>query len=203
VLKIGLTGGIASGKSTTAQILHDLGAATFDADRIVAELYAPGAEGSRAVAALFGSEVLAADGSVSKPALARRAFADPAARRRLEAAVHPLVVAEIRRHFADAQLHGAPVAVAEASQILEGDYAGEFDRIVVVTAPLEARRSRAAARGLSSEEMDSRSAAQIRPDQARARADDLIENAGTPGDLKEEVGALYARWLKAPRRSAP
>lgn len=203
MLRIGLTGGIASGKSTAAQILHDLGAATFDADRIVAELYAPGAEGSRAVAALFGSGVLAADGSVSKPALARLAFSDPAARRRLEAAIHPLVVAEIRRRFAEAQGRGAAVAVAEASQILEGDYAGEFDRIVVVTAPPEARRARAAARGLSSEEMESRSAAQIGPDQARARADDLIENAGTPGELKEEVGALYVRWLKAPRRSAP
>jgi len=203
VLKIGLTGGIASGKSTAAQILHDLGAATFDADRIVAELYAPGAEGSRAVAALFGSELLAADGSVSKPALAGLAFSDPAARRRLEAAIHPLVVAEIRRRFAQAQRRGATVAVAEASQLLEGGYSEEFDRIVVVTAPPEARKARAAARGLSAEEVERRSAAQIRPDEARARADDVIENAGTPAELKEEVGALYARWLRAPRRSAP
>lgn len=202
MLRVGLTGGIASGKSTAARILHDLGAATFDADRIVAELYAPGGTGARAVGEVFGNGVLAADGSVAKPALARLAFSDPAARRRLEAAIHPLVVEEIRRRFAEAESRGARVAVAEASQILEAGSAGEFDRIVVITAPEGARRRRAGARGISPEEMERRGAAQIRPDEARAQADDVVENAGSPDELKEELAALYARWIRAAGRSA-
>jgi dephospho-CoA kinase len=202
VLKIGLTGGIASGKSTAAKILHDLGAAVFDADRIVAELYAPGAAGTRAAEALFGREILDADGSASKPAIARRVFSDPEARRRLEAAIHPLVIEEIRRLFSQAASRGAPVGVAEASQIFEGGYASEFDRVVVVAAPDEARRARAAAGGVPADEFGRRSAAQIDPAEARALADDVIENAGSPEKLKEEVAALYSRWTRASATSA-
>ena len=202
MLRIGLTGGIASGKSTVARILHDLGAAVFDADRIVAELYAPGAEGARAVASVFGSGVLDSGGAVSKPALARLAFSDPAARARLEAAIHPLVVEEIRRRFAEAERRGAPAAIAEASQILEGDYSGEFDRVVLVVAPEETRRARGADRGVAPEEIARRVAAQIDPREARALADDVIENSGTLADLKEEVAAAWARWRGVSRRSA-
>jgi dephospho-CoA kinase len=202
VLKIGLTGGIASGKSTAGKILHDLGAAVFDADTIVAGLYAAGAPGARAVEKLFGSETLAADGSVAKPALARLVFDDPVARRRLEAAIHPLVVAEIRRRFADAEDGGAAVGVAEASQIFEGGYAKEFDRVVVVAAPDGVRRERALARGVPAGELGRRSAAQIPPAEARALADDVVENAGSPEELKEEVAALYARWIRAGATSA-
>jgi len=202
VLRVGLTGGIASGKSTVARILHDLGAAVFDADRIVAGLYAPGAAGTRAVEALFGREILDADGSASKPAIARRAFADPSARLRLEAVIHPLVIAEIRRLFSEAERSGCPVGVAEASQIFEGGYAKEFDRVVVVAAPDGARRERAAARGIPEEELGRRSAAQLRPAEARALADDVVENAGSPEELREEVAALYSRWLRSSGTSA-
>jgi len=202
VLRIGLTGGIASGKSTVGRILHELGAAVFDADRIVAELYAPGAEGARAVESVFGPGVLDSGGAVSKSALAHLAFSDPAARARLEAAIHPLVVEEIRRRFADAERRGARAAVAEASQILEGDYPREFDRIVLVVAPDGARRARGAARGVAPEEIDRRFAAQIDPQEARARADDVIENSGTLEDLKEEVAAAWARWRGISGRSA-
>ena len=202
MLKIGLTGGIASGKSTVAKILHDLGATVFDADRIVEALYAPGAAGTRAVEALFGSGMLGASGAVSKPALARLAFSDPGARGRLEAAIHPLVVEEIRKRFAEAQRRGAPAAVAEASQILEGDYAREFDRVVLVVAPEETRRARGETRGVAREDVDRRLAAQIDPREARALADDVIENSGTLDELKEEVAAAWARWREVSRRSA-
>jgi len=202
MLRVGLTGGIASGKSTAGKILHDLGAAVFDADAIVAELYAPGAAGSRAVAELFGGDVLAPDGSAAKAVLARLAFSDPDARRRLEAAIHPLVVAEIRRRFAQAERAGAAVAVAEASQIFEGGYAKEFDRVVVVASPDAARGARAAARGVPAEELRRRSAAQIAPAEARVLADDVVENAGSPEELKEEVAALYARWIRSSAASA-
>jgi len=174
----------------------------FDADRIVADLYRPGAAGARAAEALFGREILDADGSASRPAIARRAFSDPSARRRLEEAIHPLVIAEIRRLFSQAEGAGAPIAVAEASQIFEGGYASEFDRVVVVTAPDEARKARAFARGVAGGELERRSAAQLPPAEARALADDVIENAGSAGDLEEEVAALYSRWTRASRTSA-
>ena len=196
MLRIGLTGAIASGKSTVGQILQEFGAAVFDADRIVADLYAQGAAGTRAIERLFGAEMLDADGRVSKQALARLAFDDPAARRRIEAAIHPLVAAEIRRRFAEAERSGAPVAVVEASQILEAGYRTEFDRILLVAAPEEARLVRGEARGVPADEIRRRSAAQLRADDARASADDVVENAGSPAALREEVGALFARWRK-------
>ena len=135
MIRIGLTGGIASGKSVAAKILHDFGAVVFDADAIVAALYAPGAPGAAAVERLFGREILDAGGAVAKPALAKLAFDDPGSRRRLEEAIHPLVIAEIRRRFAEAEGAGAKAAVAEASQLLEGGYGKEFDRVLLVVAP--------------------------------------------------------------------
>ena len=194
-MRVGLTGGIASGKSTVAGMLRDLGTPVFDADRIVAELYAPGAAGTKAVEALFGREALEEGGSVSKPELARRLFSDPAVRRRLETEIHPLVVAEIRRRFAEAERSGASIAVAEASQIFEGGYEKEFDRVIAVVAPQPARLSRGVARGVSREEMLRRIASQISEDEAQAKADDVIENSGTLEALRQRVAAVHHRWL--------
>ena len=179
MLRVGLTGGIASGKSTAAAALRDLGAAVFDADRIVADLYANGAPGAREVERLFGRAMLDERGAVSKARLAKLAFDDPAARRKLEAAIHPLVIAEVRRRFADAERSGAPAAVAEASQLLEGGYGAEFDRVVLVVAPVPLRLARAEARGLPRAEAERRIAAQIPEARARALATDVIENDGS------------------------
>lgn len=195
MLRVGLTGGIGSGKSAAARILHDSGAATVDADRIVAALYAPGSAGTAAVARLFGAAMLEPDGAVSKAALGTLAFRDPEARRRLEAAIHPLVVAEIRRRFAEAERAGAPVAVAEASQLLEAGYAGEFDRVVLVVAPRAVRLARAEARGISRAEAERRMDAQMAEEKARALADDVVDNAGTVEDLRKRVEALYRSWI--------
>ncbi len=198
MLRIGLTGGIAAGKSSAAKILRDLGAEVFDADAIVADLYAPGAPGAKAVEGLFGRAVLDASGTVSKPALAKLAFADAGSRRRLEAAIHPLVIGEIRRRFAEAEMAGAPSAVAEASQLLEGDYGREFDRVLLVAAPREVRLARAQKRGIAREDAERRMAAQMPEGEARARADDVVENAGTLEELKEKLRALYRGWTKMP-----
>jgi len=194
VIRVGLTGGIASGKSAAARILHDFGAAVFDADAIVAALYAPGAPGAAAVERLFGPQFLDAGGAVAKPALAKVAFDDPGSRRRLEAAIHPLVIAEIRRRFAEAERAGATVAIAEASQLLEGGYAGEFDRVLLLTAPLPVRLARARARGLPPEEAERRIGAQMAEEDARAIADDVVENAGTVEELRASLAPLYRMW---------
>lgn len=196
---MGLTGGIASGKSTVGMILSRLGAAVFDADRIVAELYQAGKPGARAVEDLFGSPFLAPDGSVDKARLGREVFSVETSRKRLESAIHPLVGADIRRRFAEAEKDGFPVAVAEASQIFEASYESEFDRIVLVVSPDGMRVERGRGKGLDAGELARRMAAQIAEGEARGKADDVIVNAGSTENLKAAVERLYAGWI-APDR---
>src|SRR5687768_13443309 len=117
MLRIGLTGGLAAGKSSVAAHLARLGAVVFDADRIVADLYRPGEPGRAAARELFGDQVFDARGEVDRRKIARIVFSDPSKRRALESRLHPLVRAEIDRRFADAERNGAAVAVAEASQL--------------------------------------------------------------------------------------
>ena len=199
MLRVGLTGGVASGKSTAGEFFASLGAAVFDADEIVAGLYGPGKAGSRAVEELFGKRFLAESAAVDKARLAREVFSDAAARRRLEAAIHPLVIAEIRKQFAAAEEKGSRVAVAEASQIFEGGYEKEFDRVVLVVSPDVVRMKRWREKGLAPEELTRRIAAQVVENEARKKADDVIVNGGTVEDLRRKVGELYSSWV-APKR---
>jgi dephospho-CoA kinase len=201
VLRVGLTGGIASGKSTVGAILTGLGARVFDADGIVAELYRAGGPGARAVEESLGAGFLAPDGSVDKAKVAREVFSDAASRRRLECAVHPLVAAEIRGRFAEARKDGAAVAVAEASLIFEARYGDEFDRVVLVVSPETDRLQRGLEKGFDSSELTRRMAAQIPEIEAREKADDVIVNDGTVEDLRAAVERLYAGWI-APDRKA-
>jgi len=141
VLRVGLTGGLASGKSTVAGILADLGAAIFDADGFVARLYEPGAAGETAARELFGEAVEDERGAVDRARIARLVFGDPAARQALETRIHPLVREEIERRFREAEDLGFPLAVAEASQLLEAGTEDRYDRVLLVVAP-EAERIR-------------------------------------------------------------
>ena len=139
LLRVGLTGGLASGKSTVARMLHGLGAAVLDADEIVRGLYREGGAGAEAARELFGDSVLGPDGLVDRTRIAALVFANPEARHALEARIHPLVRAERERFFAEAGRRGAPVAVVEASQLLEAKTESEYDRILLVMAPEEER----------------------------------------------------------------
>jgi dephospho-CoA kinase len=194
VIRVGLTGGVSAGKSTAGKFFAELGAAVIDADAIVAGLYRPGHGGARAVAKTFGREFLAANGGVDNKKLAAAVFADAAARRRLEAAVHPLVVEEIRKWLREAAKKGAPLAVVEASQIFEGGYGSEFDRVVLIVSPDIVRMKRWREDGLAADELASRMAAQIVENEARKKADDVIVNAGTLEDLRAKVEALYRKY---------
>ncbi|MGH9441120.1 MAG: dephospho-CoA kinase [Thermoanaerobaculia bacterium] len=202
MLRIGLTGGISSGKSTAGDFFKELGASVFDADQIVADLYRPNEAGARAVEDLFGRDFLSASGAVDKSRLALEVFSDEAARQRLESAVHPLVVEKIRRRFAAAEKEGAAAAVAEASQIFEGGYENEFDRVVLVVAPETTRSRRWREKGLDPADLARRAAAQIDESRARGKADAVIVNAGTPEDLRREVAALYARWTGEEKKTS-
>ena len=185
-LLVGLTGGLAAGKSTVAALLAELGCTVVDADRLVAELYRPGEPGAAAVADLFGREALAADGGVDHRALAARVFADPAARRRLEAAIHPLV----RERFRATAAAATGIVVLEATLLVEAGWADAFDAVVTVEAPRELRLARAIARGSSPEEAERRLVAQGDGEARRAAADHVLTNDGDTEALRRQVGEL-------------
>lgn len=195
MLRIGLTGGLASGKSTVARLLAERGAAVFDADAIVRALYAPEAEGARAAKELFGESVVNAEGAVDRARIAERVFSDPAARHALEERIHPLVGREIARKFEEAGAAGAPVAVAEASQLLEARTESLYDRVLLVIAPEAERVSRWEKKGGDAEDARRRIASQIAPPLAVDRASDVIVNDGTLEELESKVDAVYRGWM--------
>lgn len=188
-LRVAITGGLASGKSTVGRRLAEAGFEVVDADRIVAELYRPGGPGTRAVEALFGVEILAPDGSVDRPRLAERVFADGVARRRLEEAIHPLV----RDQFARIAASTDGIAVLEVPLLVESGMADAFDVVVSVEAPLEVRIARAAERGLGEDEARARIAAQVSEELRRSVADIVIDNDGDLESLRRESDALAHR----------
>lgn len=194
MLRIGLTGGLASGKSTVASILGEQGAAVFDADRIVADLYEPGGAGEAAARELFGSAVEDERGALDRAQIARVVFDDPAARRTLEARIHPLVREEIERRFREAEDLGFSIAVAEASQLLEAGSEDRYDRVLLVVAPEAERIRRWSAKGRDPADARRRMAGQLSPEQARARATDVIVNDGSLEELRSKVEALFRDW---------
>lgn len=191
-LSVGLTGGLASGKSTVARRLADRpGFLVVDADRLVADLYRPGGEGASAVASLFGPGYLAPDGAVDRGALASLVFADAEARDRLEEAIHPLV----RNRFADLAGDHDGVAVLEATLLVEAGYRDLFDLVVTVEAPEEVRLARAVARGLPEADARARLAAQGDGAARRATSDLVIVNDGDLARLEAHADELAASLL--------
>ena len=183
---IGLTGGIGSGKSTVAAILAGLGAHVIDADKIGHEVYRPGTEGFARVVAAFGPGVVAADGTIDRRALGAIVFADAAARGRLNAIVHPLIGTELTARLAVAP-GGAPLVI-EAALLLEAGWTPLVDRVWVVSVRPETAIARVvASRGLNRAEVERRLAAQMTDDARRRLADVVIENEGSPEELRARV----------------
>lgn len=194
-LRVGLTGGLASGKSTVARRMAELGCRVVDADRLVAELYAPGGAGAAAVEALFGPELLEPSGAVAHPRLAERIFSDPEARARLEAAVHPLV----RRRFEEIAAEAPEdLVVLEATLLVEAGYGESFDLVVTVEADPETRLARAVSRGLSEPEARARLAAQGDGSRRLAGADRVLPNKGTLEELLARTDELVAELRAGP-----
>jgi dephospho-CoA kinase len=194
VLRVGLTGGVASGKSTLARLLADLGAAVCDADVVVEQLYHPGRPGALAVRELFGKGALTSDGSVDRDALARLVLADPAARRRLEKAVHPLVRKAVEGWFA-ALAHASAlpgVAVVEAALLVETGAYRDQDRLVVVSAPYELRRKRALAAGWAAKKFAQVVAAQLDDPAREAVAAYVVRNEGQLDALERAARELWS-----------
>jgi dephospho-CoA kinase len=191
VVMIGLTGGLAAGKSTVAARLAAAGIVVVDADELVAELYAPGAPGSRAVQELFGQELLDASGAVDRRRLGERVFGDPEALARLELRIHPLV----RKAFEQIAASAATPVVLEGALLVEAGFAPDFDLLVTVEAPEDVRLERAVARGLEPDQARARLAAQATGERRRAAADVVIENTGSVTDLERRSDDLARRIL--------
>ncbi|HEX7739003.1 MAG TPA: dephospho-CoA kinase [Marmoricola sp.] len=188
--RVGLTGGIASGKSAVSSILRDLGAVIIDADALAREVVAKGTPGLDAVVAEFGADLLGPDGELDRPKMGALVFADEDARRRLEAIVHPLVFERIV-----ALEEGAPedaVVVHDIPLLAESGRADTFDAVIVVDAPQDVQIERMVRdRGWSEAEARARIAAQADPDERRAIATHLIDNTGTLADLRGRVEAVF------------
>ncbi len=202
MLRVGLTGGVASGKSAVAHLLAARGAATLDADEVVAALYRAGGEGTARVATLFGRAVLTAEGAVDRRTLAARVLADTQARRALEAAIHPLVRREMAHWFAAllARPHPPLAAVVEAALLVESGAFRDVDAVVVVEAPLALRRQRALAAGWTAGQFEAPVLVQASADARRQVADFVLVNDGDARQLETRVAQLWA-WLA--ERAAP
>lgn len=194
ILKVGLTGGLASGKSTIAAGLEARGIPVRDADRMVHDLYEPGAAGSRAIAEAFGRAFLMPDGSVDRPKLSARVFHDREALARLNGLIHPLVRDEQAAWFRELEQKGEALGVVEATLLVETGGRERFDVLVAVSAPADVRLQRAIRR---SGETDpnlfiQRMAAQF-PDAAREEVSDIvIKTDGTKEELEAKIDALAA-----------
>lgn len=184
--RVGLTGGIAAGKSTVARWLQEAGFQVVDADTLVADLYRPGGAGAEIVKRLLGRSCLQDDAGVDHRRVAERVFSDPRARQELESAIHPLV----RERFAAVAKDTSGVVVLEATLLVEAGFTGDFDLVVTVEADTELRVQRAVTRGLDEAAVRDRLAAQSDPATRMAAADRVLWNNAAPDDLRRQVDVL-------------
>lgn len=198
MLLVGLTGGIGSGKSTVARMLEERGAVVFDADVLAREAVEPGRPGHDAVVERFGPNVLLPGGWLDREALASIVFADPAARRDLEAIVHP----EVRRLFAEGceRYEGTDaVVVFSAPLLVETGMHTAFDVLVVVSAPVEQQVERLLReRGMAEAAIRVRIGAQLPLEEKTAVADVIVDNDGSLDELQGRVDRL---WTELRERS--
>jgi dephospho-CoA kinase len=194
MLRVGLTGGIGSGKSEVSKRLGALGAVVVDADKAAREVVEPGTAGLARIAETFGPGVLRADGSLDRAKLADIVFADEEARGRLNAIVHPLVREHMRAAEAAAIQTGGDdaVIVHDVPLLAEGGRGGQFDLVIVVDVPPEVQVERLAGRGMPEEQARARMSAQATRERRLATADIVIDNSGSLADLDRCVAEVWA-----------
>ena len=197
MLRVGLTGGIASGKSTVAAALAEFGACVVDADHLAHEVMAPGGAAYDPVVERFGPAIVAADGHIDRTVLARLVFADAAARGQLEQLVHPVVRAEAERRFRESRCR---VAVFDAALLVETGAWRDFDRLIVVHCPRAEQRARLMARDdLSLEQAEARLAAQAPLAQKLAVADYVIDTTGPVEATRQRAAEVWRGLLDEER----
>jgi len=192
MLKVGLTGNVAAGKSVVVDQLRRLGAIIIDADRLVREVEQPGSALLEAIADRFGSEMVLPNGQLDRAKLRRRVMGDPAALSDLNAIIHPAVERLHRERLADAEASGARIVVSDIPLLFEAGWEDAFDLIVLVDAPAAIRRRRLVAfRRLTPHEADRLIASQDPADRKRRRSDIVIDNAGTLEALETRVREVW------------
>jgi dephospho-CoA kinase len=190
MFRVGLSGGIGSGKSTVSRGLARRGAIVVDADAIAREVVEAGSPGLAAVVERFGEEILTGDGQLDRPRLAALVFVDDAARADLNAIVHPLVAAETARRASAAPENS--IVVFDVPLLVEAARSG-YDLVVIVEAPEEVRLERLVRRGMDPDDARRRMAAQAGDAERRKVADVVLDNSGSEADLEAQVDALWAR----------
>ncbi len=194
---IGLTGGIASGKSTVARILERLGAVIIDADLLSRETVLPGTPAHEAIVAEFGTGILLPDATINRKALGRIIFASPEARRRLEAITHPAIARLAEERIAEARRSDGPVTFYVAPLLIEAGAASRVDDIWVVYADRETQIARLTERDhIRREEAEQRLAAQIPMEEKAAYGSAVIDNRGTPEETERQVAALWKERIE-------
>jgi len=200
VLRVGLTGGIATGKSVVAEAFREMGAFVLDADTLGHELMEPGTPAHGEIRAAFGDEVLSADGRIDRKKLGARIFADPAIRRRLNAILHPRILTEMEDRILEfARRSPGGVAVVQAALVVEAGVRSRFDRIVVTHCDPGTQARRLMERdGISGEEARRRISAQAEPRERLAAADYVIDTSGSLSETRARAGevltALRREW---------
>ena len=191
--RVALTGGIASGKSTVADLFAALGVPVIDTDVIAREVVEPGRPALAQVAEAFGADVLDADGRLDRKRMRDRIFADADARRRLEAILHPAIRAEMERQ---SQAAAGPYQLLVIPLLAEGGRRDHIDRVLLVDVPEELQIQRVMWRdGVSHGEAQASLNAQATRAQRLAMADDVLRNTGRVDDLRQQVAKLHQRFL--------
>ena len=192
MMRVALTGGIATGKSHVLDEFRRLGVPCLDADELAHGVTAAGTEATAAIAARFGSDILAPDGSVNRAKLGPIVFADAAARHELEAIVHPAVYRAIVAGLRGFEMLGEyPIAIVDVPLLYETGADRQFDRVVVTICPPDVQRARLVERGMTEDDARQRLAAQWPMEQKAQRADFVIQTGGTFEETNRQVAEVY------------
>ena len=193
MITIGLTGGIASGKSLVAELFRRLGAAVIDSDSIAREVVEPGATGWQSVVAKFGQDILAPDSTIDRAKLGRIIFSDRERRNTLNAILHPLIINTVRERVAAlGRQYPEALVVTDIPLLIECGLQHEFDAVIVVWSPVELQRKRLMERdGLSAAEAQQRIDAQMALNEKQAHATYVIKNDGSEKQTEEQVKKIF------------
>jgi dephospho-CoA kinase len=198
MLRVGLTGGIASGKSTVASLLRDMDCPVLDADPLGHELLEQGQAAYDEVVRDFGKDVLDSYGNVDRGKLGPIVFADPQKRARLNQILHPRILGVVRKWFAALDQPGGPeLAIVEAALIIEANYHKELDKVIVCWCRPEQQVERLKERGLAAEQARVRIASQMPMEEKRRLADEAIDCSGTIEATERQVAEAVKRILQS------
>ncbi len=194
MFRVGLTGGIASGKTTVAALFTELGAGLVDTDQVAREVVATGEPGLEAIIEAFGADILSDSGDLNRSALRAIVFGDPDERRKLEALLHPLIRA---RTLSQLEAVEAPYAVVVVPLLVETGFAQFVDRVLVVDCPRELQLERLVRRDqISAADAEAMVAAQVDRTTRSARADDIVDGSQSLATTRKRVGILHTDYLR-------